>query len=30
MADDIPKWLWPHIVREVTDEEEYQNTQLAR
>jgi CYTH domain-containing protein len=27
---EIPKWLRPHVVRDVTDEEEYQNTRLAR
>jgi CYTH domain-containing protein len=27
---EIPKWLKPHVVREVTDEDEYQNAKLAR
>jgi CHAD domain-containing protein/CYTH domain-containing protein len=27
---EIPKWLRPHVVREVTEEEEYENTNLAR
>jgi CYTH domain-containing protein len=27
---EIPKWLRPHVVREVTEEEEYQNARLAR
>jgi CHAD domain-containing protein/CYTH domain-containing protein len=27
---EIPPWLRPHLVRDVTDEEEYQNVQLAR
>lgn len=27
---DIPKWLRPHVVRDVTDEDEYQNVKLAR
>jgi CHAD domain-containing protein/CYTH domain-containing protein len=27
---EIPKWLRRHVVREVTDEEEYQNVRLAR
>lgn len=26
----IPKWLRPHVVRDVTEEEEYQNVRLAR
>ena len=29
-AVDIPKWLRPHVVRDVTDEDEYQNVRLAR
>jgi CHAD domain-containing protein/CYTH domain-containing protein len=27
---EIPKWLRPRVVRDVTDEEEYQNARLAR
>jgi CHAD domain-containing protein/CYTH domain-containing protein len=27
---EIPDWLRPHLVRDVTDEEEYQNARLAR
>jgi CYTH domain-containing protein len=26
----LPKWLRPHVVRDVTDEEEFQNVRLAR
>ena len=29
-AVEIPKWLRPLLVREVTDEEEFQNARLAR
>jgi CYTH domain-containing protein len=27
---EVPKWLRPHVVREVTEEEEYRNARLAR
>jgi len=29
-AVEIPGWLEPFVVREVTEEEEYQNAKLAR
>jgi CYTH domain-containing protein len=29
-AVEIPEWLQPHLVREVTEDEEYENARLGR